>query len=180
MLTELRHHSCSILHFKHTIHLKTNKTLKVLIALDYDPAAQKVAETGYSFAKAMGAEVILLHVISDPVYYSSLDYSPIMGFTGYMDMGPLKLDSLEGLKKASQNYLLRISQHLNDESIKVQVKEGDFAETILKTAKSLHADLIIMGSHGRKWLEKIIMGSVTEKVLSQSSIPLFIIPTKKQ
>ncbi|MCW8802419.1 MAG: universal stress protein [Candidatus Bathyarchaeota archaeon] len=39
---------------------------------------------------------------------------------------------------------------------------------------------MVWGSHGRKWPEKIIMGSVAEKVLSQSSIPLVIIPTKKQ
>ena len=154
--------------------------MKVLIALDYDPTAQKVAETGYSFAKAMGAEVILLHVISDPVYYASPEYSPVMGFTGYMEMGPLKLVSVEGLKKASKNYLKRISQHLADETILVRVEEGDYAETILMSAKDLHADLIVMGSHGRKWLEKIFMGSVSEKVLSQSSIPLVIIPTKKQ
>ena len=55
---------------------------KVLIALDYDPTAQKVAETGNLLAGSMNAEVILLHVISDPVYYSSMDYSPIMGFSG--------------------------------------------------------------------------------------------------
>jgi nucleotide-binding universal stress UspA family protein len=160
--------------------LKTGKRIKVLIALDYDPTAQKVAESGYSFAKAMDAEVILLHVISDPVYYSSPEYSPIMGFTGYMEMGPVQPDGIEGLKKASQEYLLKISQHLKDETIKIQVKEGDFAETILKTAKAQHADLIVMGSHSRKWLEKIVMGSVTELVLSQTSLPLFIIPTKKQ
>ncbi len=160
--------------------MKTEKRIKVLIALDYDPTAQKVAESGYSFAKAMDAEVILLHVISDPVYYSSPEYSPIMGFTGYMEMGPVKPDVIEGLKKASQDYLLKISQHLNDETIKIQVKEGDLAETILKTAKAQHADLIVMGSHSRKWLEKIVMGSVTELVLSQTSLPLFIIPTKKQ
>jgi len=160
--------------------LKSNKTTKVLIALDYDPTAQKVAETGYSFAKAMGAEIILLHVISEPVHYSSPDYSPIMGFTGFMDMGPLTLDSVEGLKDASRKYLLKISQHLDDETIKVLVKEGDIGETILELARTLHADSIVMGSHGRKWLEKIIMGSVTEKVLSQTSIPLIVIPTKKQ
>ena len=159
--------------------MKTNKTTKVLIALDYDPTAQKVAETGYSLAKAMGAEVILLHVISEPVYYSSLDYSPIMGFTGYMDMGPMAPDSPEGLKKASQDYLLKIAHHLDDETIKVLVKEGDFGDTILEVATTLDADLIVMGSHGRKWLEKILMGSVTEKVLSQTSIPLIVIPTKK-
>jgi len=160
--------------------LKTNKRIKVLIALDYDPTAQKVAETGYSFARAMDAEVILLHVISDPVYYASPEYSPVMGFTGYMDMGPLTLDSVEGLKKASHNYLLLIAQHLKDESIKVLVKEGDYAATILETAATLHADAIVIGTHSRKWLEKILMGSVSEEVLSQSAIPLFIIPTKKQ
>ena len=101
---------------------KKENNVLILIALDYDPTAQKVAETGYSFAKAMAAEVVLLHVISDTVYYSSLDYSPIMGFTGYMDMGPWKPDSVEGLKNASLNYLLRISQHLDDETIEVMAK----------------------------------------------------------
>jgi phosphomannomutase len=57
---------------------------KVLIALDYNPTAQKVAEAGFSMAKAMGAEVVLLHVVTDPVYYSSAEYSPIMGFSGYL------------------------------------------------------------------------------------------------
>lgn len=160
--------------------MKTNGKIKVLIALDYDPTAQKVAETGYSFAKAMGAEVTLLHVISDPVYYSSREYSPIMGFRGYMNMGSMQLDSVDGLKKASLNYLNSTKQHLKDESVKVLVKEGDFATTILEAAAILHADAIIIGSHSKKWLEKILLGSVTEEVLSQSSIPLFIIPTKEQ
>jgi nucleotide-binding universal stress UspA family protein len=48
---------------------------KVLIALDYNPTAQKVAEVGFSMAKAMNAEITLLHVIADPVYYSSPGYS---------------------------------------------------------------------------------------------------------
>jgi len=157
-----------------------NTMKKVLIALDYNSTAQKVAEKGYSFANAMEAEVILLHVISDPVNYASPEYSPVMGFTGYMEMGPLTLANVEGLKEASRNYLLRISQHLKDESIKVLVKEGDFATTILETAATIHADAIVMGSHSRKWLEKILVGSVTEEVLNQSSIPLLIIPTKKQ
>jgi nucleotide-binding universal stress UspA family protein len=60
------------------------------------------------------------------------------------------------------------------------VAEGDFADSILNVAKEIHADVIVMGSHSRKWLENIIMGSVTEKVLHNTSIPLFIIPTKKQ
>src|ERR1017187_7894635 len=96
---------------------------KILIAIDYDPTAQKVAEAGYSLAKAMDAEVILLHVIADPEYYSLTQYNPIMGFTGYMDIGPLQLDMIDSLKKASQHFLDKSKQHLGDESIKTLVKE---------------------------------------------------------
>jgi nucleotide-binding universal stress UspA family protein len=155
---------------------------KVLITLDYDPTAQKVAEEGFQLAKSMGAEVILLHVIADPMYYSSTAYSPIMGFTGYgyMDLIPLQIDNIEGLKEASQQFLDKSKDHLGDKTIQTVIAEGDFAESILKTAKDLQADIIVMGSHSRKWLEKVVMGSVTEKVLNHTSIPLFIIPTKKQ
>ena len=153
--------------------------MKVLIALDYDPSAQKVAETGFSLAKTMGAEVILLHVISNPAYYSSTDHVKIMGFVGHMDAGLLQLDNIDGLKKAAQQFLEKSKKHLGDKTIQILVKEGDFAESILKTAKKLPADIIVMGSHSPEWLEKTAMGSVTEKVVSQTSIPLFIIPTKK-
>lgn len=152
---------------------------KVLIALDYDPTAQKVAETGYSWAKSMKAQIVLVHVIADAAYYSSLEYSPITGFAGYMDMSNNPLDSLDSLNKASMQYLEKIKAHLGDKKIKTIVQEGDFAVSILNTAKDLHADMIIIGSHSRNWLENIVMGSVTEKVLRGTSIPLLIIPVKK-
>ena len=153
---------------------------KVLIALDYDPTAKKVAEDGFEFAKAMGAEVVLLHVISDPVYYSSTDYSPIMGFTGYLNTDPLELNTIEVLKTATLKFLDKTRIHLGDTAIQTVVEEGDFADSIVKIAKKLHADMIILGSHSQKWLENIVMGSVTEEVLRQSEIPLLIIPTKKR
>ncbi len=159
--------------------MKKKKIEKILIAIDYDPTAQKVVETGYLFAEAMGAEVTLLHVISDPLYYSAKEYSPIMGFSGYIDVDPIQLDNVDGLRKASLDYLNNTKHYLNDESIKVRVEEGDTAATILETAANLDADAIVMGSHSRKWLEKILIGSATEEVLSQSIIPLLIIPTKK-
>lgn len=159
--------------------MKTKKIEKVIIALDYDPTAQKVAETGLALAKTMGAEVILLHVISDPALYTASGHITIMGFAGHLDIDPIQIESIDGLRKASQHYLDKSKHHLGDESIQTLVKEGDLAESILLAAKELHADIIVMGSHSKKWLENIIMGSVTEKVLRHTSIPLFIIPTKK-
>lgn len=153
---------------------------KVLITLDYDPTAQKIAEEGYALAKAMGAEVILLHVISDPVYYADTNYDPIMGFDGYMGEGPDELLVEDALKNASKKFLEKSRNHLGDDHIKTMVREGDFADSILEVAGEIPADLIVMGSHSRKWLENILMGSVTEKVLRHTDVPLFIIPTKKK
>ena len=160
--------------------MKTDKMKKVLIALDYDPTAQKVAEVGFLLAKTMGAEVVLLHVISDPVNYSSTEHVTIMGFVGNMDTVPLQLDSVDGLKEVSQHFLDKSKDHLGDKSIQTLVKEGDFAESILKTAKDLQIDIIVMGSHSHRWLDEILMGNVTERVLHHTSIPLFIIPTKQK
>ena len=150
---------------------------KVLIALDYDPTAQKVAEKGYLLSKTINAEVILLHVIGSSNYYSSLEYSPIMGFSGFTNTGLLETFDEKVLQDTSMDFLEKTKQHLGDDTIKTYVTQGDFAESILETAKELEVDIIVMGSHGRRWLDKILMGSVTEKVLAHSKIALFIVPT---
>lgn len=159
--------------------IKPTKATKVLIALDYDKSSEKVAQTGYNMAKAMKAEVTLLHVISDPVYYSSTEYSPILGLTGSLGVEPSIAESTDRLKEVTQNFLEEEKNRLGDDKIQTLLKEGDFADTILKTAKKLHASVIVIGSHSSRWLEDIVMGSVTNKVLRNTSIPLFIVPTKK-
>jgi nucleotide-binding universal stress UspA family protein len=150
--------------------MKTNKINKVLIALDYDPTAIKISEVGFTFAKAMNAEIVLVHVIVDLVAYSLT----------YLNMGPLQLESVMELKDASEQFLQKTKIHLGDLTIKTVVKEGDFAECILATAEELDVDVIVMGSHSRKWLENIVMGSVTEEVLRKTTVPMFIVPTKKR
>lgn len=149
---------------------------RILIALDYNPTAQKVAETGYDLAKTMNAQTILLHVTSDATYYSSLNYSPIMGFEIFGNA--IEPNTPEEIKRAAQDYLDKSKQHLGDEKIQTVVKNGVFGETIINTATELKADIIVMGTHSRRGFEKILMGSVAENVLHHSSIPLLIIPTK--
>ena len=152
---------------------------KVLIALDYDPTAQKVAEIGFSLAKTMDAEVILLHVISDPMYYTFTGHVTVMGFAGEKATGKYTNKTIEEAKKIAQNFLASSKKHLGGDKIETLVKEGEFAKTILKTAKDSHSDIIIIGSHSKKWLENIVMGSVTQEVMNNTLIPLLIVPTKK-
>lgn len=160
--------------------MNTNQTKQVLIAVDYDPTAQKVAEQGFSLAKSMGAEVTLLHVITDPTYYTSTEFSPVFGIGGYIETAQIQLNTVEGLRNAAQHFLDKTKRYLGDENLRTIVNEGDIADTILETAKKLKADIIVMGSHSQKWLENILVGSVTEEVLKEARIPLFIIPTKKR
>jgi len=149
--------------------MKTNIIKKVLIAIDYDETSQKVAEQGFSIAQAMNAETILLHIISEqPVYYS-----------GYAYMRELRVDIMDDLQKTTQKFLDKVKKHLGDESVKTILKEGSIAETVLNIAKEQNVDIIVMGSHSRKWLENIIMGSQVADVLKKTTIPLYIIPTKK-
>lgn len=150
--------------------MKAAKIKKVLIALDYDETSQIVAEQGFSIAKAMNAEVILLHVISEqPVYYSSYSY-----------MREWRVDMLGDLEKSVREFLEKAKKGLGDSSIQTVVKLGEISDTILRTAKELDVDIIILGTHSRKWLENIFMGSHAQDVLKITTFPLLIIPTKKQ
>ncbi|MDD2563913.1 MAG: universal stress protein [Salinivirgaceae bacterium] len=162
--------------------MKTKKTARILIALDYNPTAQKVAEQGYALAQAMEAEVTLLHVTSEPINFNSVGHVTVMGFADYpqTEQGNLQVDSVEAINKASKEYLEKTKQHLGNKEINTIVQDGDLGDTILAVAGKIKADIIVLGSHSQKWLENIIMGSVAEKVLRLTTIPLFIVPTKKK
>lgn len=151
---------------------------KVIIALDYDPSSRKVAEQGYALAKAMGAKVTLLHIITDQVYYSSVGYSSMMGFNNSMQLGSIQIDSIATVKKAAQHFLDKTKEHLADESIETVLNDGAISDSILDEAEKLNANIIVLGTHSRKWLDTILVGSVAESVLKNSTIPLFIIPFK--
>lgn len=147
---------------------------KVLIALDYGLSAQKIAEKGFELAKSMKAKVTLLHVVADETYYSSMDSAPFMGFYGndFFNM----IDN-ESLIESSLNFLTKIKQHLKNTDIDIQAVQGDSATVILETSK--HFDIVVVGSQSQNWLEKTVMGSVTESVLAKTKIPMFIIPIKE-
>lgn len=156
------------------------KTKKVLIALDYDLSAQKVADVGFEIGRSMQAEITLMHVVVDVNYYSSSAFSPIIGFMGFNQADIAFFEKENSLKEATTNYLNKVRKKLGDENIKIVVKEGGFAHEILEQAEKSKADLIVMGSHSRGWLKDILMGSVVETVFKNTHIPLTIVPIKEE
>ena len=151
---------------------------KVLIALDYNPTAKKVAEVGYSIANAMGADCLLVHILSTPIIYTSVNYDPIMGFSGFEALENYQLNA-DLLSKSANKYLDKVKKHLGDSNVETIVKDGEFDDQIMETAFNYNADLIVMGTHSQQWLEKILVGSTTESIIQISKIPIVIVPTKK-
>lgn len=149
---------------------------KILIAIDYNPCAQKIAETGFEYAKAMNAEVCIAHAIADVAAYS-MDYSPIMGFTGF-DADVHFKNSADQQIEATR-FLNAVVKYLGDDRIQIKVLDGKTAEAILDYAGDCKADLIVIGAQSHNGFEKIIMGDVAGNILKHSAIPVLVIPTDK-
>ena len=145
-----------------------------------DSTSQRVAETGYILAKTMKAEVNLLHVISNKVYnYSRQELSHISGNSNELDLDRSHSDNMDNQTIKVQAFLDESKHLLGDRLIKTVIKEGNFCDEIINTGKELEADLIVMGAHGKNSFENTVLGSVTEKVLLKTSIPILIIPNPK-
>ncbi len=142
---------------------------KILIALDFHPSAPKIIEAGLLLAQSMGANVILLHVKIGIVNYSLI----------YKKLGSMKLDSVADLELAAHKFLEKAEHNTDHTIIQTIVKEGDFAEFVINTAKEMSVDMIVMGSNSTQWLEEMIMGRITNENLQQTSIPILVVPTRK-
>lgn len=149
----------------------------ILIALDYHPSAEKVAKEGYEFAKGMNANIIIVHVYAEPAFYA-VDYSPIMGYKGaYTDGAKAVVDDI---KKEGVAFLEAVASHLGDPAIKTVALSGDTIEkAILDYADNNSIDLIIMGSHARHGIGKLLMPDLSEHMIKHSKIPILIIRTDK-
>lgn len=151
---------------------------RLLIALDNNAGAQQIAEMGYQLSAALHAETYLLHVTSNTTFYASPNYSPVLGFDSFNTLDAVQTDTESDMQRSAEMYLENLKRHLGDERIKTVVKEGECAEKIVQTAHEINADIIVMGTHNRKGLDKVLLGSVAENVLHHSTIPLHIIPLK--
>lgn len=152
--------------------MKAPEFKTLLIALDYDPSAEKVAVMGYALAKAMGAKVVILHVLIDLPLYETV-YPLMEPWIAGIDA-----DSGDAGKETTGNFLEKVKRTFHDDSIRIMKEEGPFAETIIKVAGEIDADAVVMGSHSKRRFESFLMGSVTSEVIQKTTVPVLIIPNK--
>jgi nucleotide-binding universal stress UspA family protein len=127
----------------------------ILHPTDFSDSANCALQLACSLARQHNAQVVILHVVPLP----AVMYGPPP--ENYLDH---LLDKLCHMKPSEPEARV---QHL--------VVEGDAATEILRVAGQVRCDLIVMGTHGRRGLGRLLLGSVAERVVRQASCPVMTV-----
>jgi nucleotide-binding universal stress UspA family protein len=138
---------------------------KILVPLDGSPLAEAVLPHAEALAKSEGAEIILLRVAVTPdenLFYRN----PAEG-----------RQITDAIEKETLDYMKTEVAKLQNEGTKVTAitRDGTIPDTILEVAEETNADMIAMSTHGRSGVQRWLMGSVAEKVVHHSHIPVMLI-----
>ena len=131
---------------------------KIIVPVDFQQYTDEIAEFATAMANKLAAKIVFFHVVESMVFYS--DFVPT-----YM---PVKDE--EAIAHAEKRMNDLVEKHSKIwMGCSGKVKSGDVVDTIVDFAKEEDADLIIIGTHGARGLEKILLGSVAERVVKRSA-----------
>jgi nucleotide-binding universal stress UspA family protein len=150
---------------------------KILIPLDGskvgEAALKAVEDMITKFSPDVGVEITLLQVITSFTHYV------VTGDAGV----PIPYTDIEmnQIKNEATNYLKQIGETLSEfgATVNYKVVTGIATDEILKTAEEININLIAMSTHGRSGISRLAMGSVTEKVLRASKVPVLVMRSAK-
>lgn len=143
---------------------------QILVSTDGSELSQKASTHALQLAKATGASVVAITVT--PAY-------PVTYLEGSLPINAEQAKEIEAKWRAeSQQYVTQIQDEgakLGVSVIPVIVNNDNISDAILNTAKEKEADLIIMASHGRKGIARLLLGSETQHVLTNATIPVLVL-----
>ena len=142
---------------------------KILITTDGSTVSQHTACAGVKFAQQMGAEVLSLFVAPEYQYPVYVEIVP----PAY----PSEDEYVLQMKRLGEEYMGSIMRAAQDCGLKhacMTAFSDSAALKIVDVAEQQHCDLIFMGSHGRSGWGQLLLGSVTNKVLSHTSKPVLV------
>jgi universal stress protein A len=138
---------------------------KILVPTDYSDMSLAAVEYAMSFSGMFGSTIYLLH---------TLDTIPVLSYHA-VDLTTETVIYETELNAKNDLHLFTISKVGNMPNLVEVVRKGIAQEEIVKFAKEEQIDLIIMATHGRSGISHILMGSVAEKVVQHSSVPVLIV-----
>jgi nucleotide-binding universal stress UspA family protein len=139
---------------------------KILFPVDLSPASIKVVPYVQTMASTHGARIHLLFVARVFDYFTSM-YVP------HPSVSQFEKEVIEGAEKRLYEFA---EEHFKGiDGVKVKVAAGDPSDEILGYIGAMGIDLVIMGTHGRRGLDKIMFGSVAERVVKSSPVPVMVV-----
>ena len=140
----------------------------MLIATDGSEVGQKALDQGFDLAKTLGAKVTVVKVTE---MWSALDIASSQDTVGMVERFESYQSAVakEVLDKASAQ-----AKEMGIACDAVHVKDSIPAEGILRTAQERSCDVIVMGSHGRRGIKRLLLGSQATDVLTHATIPVLI------
>lgn len=143
------------------------KLTHILMTSDLSPESLRACTPVSTLARALGARITLLHVTED------IPLAPLAA-TGEVLLLP---SDLEERMDAARAHLERQCALFPGIDVKVDVISGvDAAQSIIEYAQQNDVDLIAMSTHGRTGFRHLVLGSVAEKVLRHSTVPVVVFP----
>jgi nucleotide-binding universal stress UspA family protein len=138
---------------------------RILAPLDGSETGEAALRDAEAVALKTGASLVLLHVIPAP---STVEASWL---------GPEFHDFVKAMHEAGQKYLEKTEKRLAASGIKVTLKidSGDPAARIIAVAREEKADLIAVSTHGRSGIPRWVLGSVADKILHESKLPMWLV-----
>lgn len=148
---------------------------KVLIPTDGSALAAQAANAGVLFAKSVGAEVVALYV--------GQPFAATIGFDGMAAAYAITDEDYEkATAEQAKKYLQAVVDRADTAGVSAtseSVTNFNVADGIVEAATKHQCDLIFMGSHGRSGLSRLLLGSVTAKVLSLSHVAVLVYRVKE-
>ena len=142
---------------------------RIVVAIDGSRTSRRAFESALELAATHGAVLQPCYVVENaPVYYDVPGYDPSILRDELADQGAkLAAEANAEMKQRGVQGAVVIAEGSSVD---------DVAEMVLAAAVAFNADLLVMGTHGRKGFQRLILGSVAERCLRQATLPVLLIP----
>ncbi|MBK0062091.1 MULTISPECIES: universal stress protein [unclassified Acinetobacter] len=141
---------------------------RILVPVDDSPLSAAAVQHAIDLAKAFDSTVTVMSVVA---------IDPFVGVDFYK-VAPTVTEHLFETEANAEKHLEKIKNTFTENGITANIKiirEEPTATGIINIADEVNADLIVMGSHGRAGFKKLVLGSVAQKVLAESPVPVLIV-----
>ena len=145
---------------------------KILVAVDGSPTSVKGLREAIRLAKDGGSQLVLLHVVNEFYAFANLD-----GFAPGVDLVPTLREG--GRRTLAKAKALVDKAGVRATTVLRETLGGPAADTIVREARKQRADLVVLGTHGRRGIRRMVLGSDAEQVVRGSPVPVLLVRAAK-